>query len=154
MKRKLDHTLFNSSIMLLAFISLLYNLANCSSGVPSHFALEISKHPLDQILDGIVRLNIIENEILPTQESRTIVIGNITLPSSDPSSGGTLLYNVSCLLVNVSDIRFNTSFIQENNNALINVTKVSGVCFGLYEYRLSIFGSERVISDKWNMTID
>lgn len=92
------------------------------------FAFELSKDPFDQIFSGIVRDDFIVKNILPTQESRTIGLDNITLPGENGESNGAVLYNVTCELVNISDINFNTTFYADDENLGVNIRNVSAIC--------------------------
>lgn len=94
----------------------------------------------------------LENYILPTNESRTFSLGNFSLPGQG-STPGPELYNVRCELLNISAIRFSSEFNDQQESISVIANNVSGVCDGLYNYTLDVFGSVRTINDTWNLTI-
>ena len=60
---------------------------------------------------------------------------------------------MTCLLQNVTDILLDSIFNNLTNNVEVLLNNVTGLCEGLYDFELEIFGNKRKISDTWNMTI-
>ena len=118
--------------------------------VPAYLAIEISKKPIDQILQVINDNMVVTKSILGAQDSLSIALGNMTLGQNSSA----ILYNVTCTLQNISDISLNTTFDSVMNNIIVNVNNVSGLCAGRYHYALSIFGNNQTLDDTWNITIN
>ena len=71
--------------------------------------------------------------------------GSNTSSSSSLSSTPTLLFNITCELLNPEKIYLNTSFEDKGDNIVININGVDAVCKGMYDYKLQIFGNKKEI---------